>query len=519
MTSLNRRHLIQTGSAAVAASAVVAPHHARGMQSGAATPDAAGTGMIDIDALDRFITEALGRYEVPGAMVAVVQGGQPLLLKGYGVRDVSGDAPVDEHTVFQLASNTKPMTAFVLGTLVDEGLIGWDTPVVDVLPELVLQDAYATRHVTPRDLLSHRSGLPEFTGDLLGHLGYDRAEMLRRLRFVAPAHSFREVAAYSNLGFFIAGEVIARLTGGPWEDAARERLFGPLGMERSGPTSVDPPADGNVSAHHGVVDDELVVVPLDDHGVHGAAGSAVSTASDLAAWMQMLLDGGEGNGQRLIEAATVGEMLAPSMVAAISFTETPPIDEHSGFSFGMGWGNFHYQGYEVIEKGGALAGIRSVVCLVPEMNAGIAMVANRNLTFLPEAVRAFALEQWLGAAGYDMQSEIESRSVLIDEIFAGAPMPADSAPASVPVEHFAGLYENTLYGRAEVIPDGEDLRLELGPAGWPAALRHMSRETFLLDWGTVTTVPSPLTFTIGPDGIAMAFESEDIGRFDRVDAD
>lgn len=512
MPHLNRRRLIQGSGAALAATGTANRRQVFGMNSGATpAPD-----MASGEAFDSFIHEALARYAVPGAAVAIVQGGETVLAQGYGVRDLTGDAPVDADTVFQLASNTKAMTAFVAGTLVDEGLIGWDTPVVDVLPELELQDIYATRFVTLRDLLAHRSGLPAFTGDTLGHVGYDRPELLCRLRFIAPASSFREVAAYSNLGFFIAGEVVARLTGGTWEDAVRERLFQPLGMSRSGPVANDPPADGNVSSCHGVVDGELQVVPLDDHGVHGAAGSAVSTATDLVAWMQMLLDGGEGNGRRLIKEDTVRDMFAPSMVSDISFAEAPPIDESAGFSYGLGWGSFHYHGHEVIEKGGALAGVRSIVCMVPKLNVGIAVLANRNLTFLPEAIRAYALEQWLGAADFDMQAEIASRTSIIDALFATTPPPANPVPATVPLENLAGSYENTLYGGAEVVVDGEDMRLELGPAGWPATLHHLSRETFLLDWGTVTTVPQQTTFVIGPDGAAVGFECEELGRFNRV---
>ncbi|HWV22680.1 MAG TPA: serine hydrolase [Thermomicrobiales bacterium] len=513
MTGINRRQLIQTSGATLTAAALAGPQHAWSRQVDSATPQSASELR---DRLDRFTSEALGRYDVPGAAVAVVQDGETVLAKGYGVRSLLDDAPVDADTVFQLASNTKPIIAFTLGTLVDQGLIGWDTPIVDVLPELVLWDPYASRHVTPRDVFAHRSGLPAFTGDTLGHLGYDRAELLHRLRYVEPTHSFREIAAYSNLGYFIAGEVIARLTGAPWEDAVRARLFQPLGMSRSGPTSIDPPADGNVSANHGVVDGELQVVPLDDHGIHGAAGSAVSTANDLTLWMQMLLDGGRAGGEQLISPETVREMFNPSMVSDISFTETPPIDKTSGFSYGMGWGNFHYHGYEVIEKGGALAGVRTVVVMVPSINAGIAVVANRNLTFLPEAIRAFALEQWLGASDFDMQADIESRAALVDEMFAPQPAPTDSLPATVPLENLAGTYANTLVGQANVLVDGDDLRLELGPAGWPATLHHLSRETFLLDWGTVTTVPGPMTFFIGPDGLATAFETEEFGWFTRV---
>lgn len=475
-------------------------------QGGGAVPPFA---MASSDVFDSFIHEALARYEVPGAAVAIVQDGSVLLTRGYGVRDVNGDELVDADTVFQLASVTKPITAFVLGTLVDEGLIGWDTPVIDVLPELVLQDMYATRFVSLRDLLAHRSGLI-FEG-ALNRLGYDRTELLWRLRFLPPGRSFRGVAQYSNLGYLIAGEVAARLTGTTWEAAVVDRLFRPLGMSRSLPVSNDPPADGNVSAHHGVIDGELQVVPFDDPDVDGAAAAAVSTATDLALWMQMLLDGGEGHGRRLVTEETVTEMFAPAMVAGISFPETPPIDASAGFS----WGTYHYHGSQVVEKGG-MAGVRSVVCMVPAMKAGIAVVANRNLTFLPEAIRAFALEQWLGAADFDMQADIASRTAFLEDLFAAPPMPVDSVRPSIPLEQFAGTYGHSFYGTAEVVVDGVNLRLELGPAHWPAALRHLSRETSLVDSGTVTSVADPATFVIGPDGFAIGFSCEKLGRFDRI---
>ena len=516
MPRLTRRDLLYTSGAALAATAATAmTSPALGAQSGAATPASAPG--LDMSALNQFVADAVRHYDVPGAAVAVVQDGAPLLVGGYGVREVGGQDVVDADTVFQLASNTKPITAFVLGTLVDEGLIGWDTPIVDVLPELRLADAYATQHVTSRDVLAHRSGLPAFAGDVLGHLGYDRAEMLRRLRFLEPGSSFREVAAYSNLGFFIAGEVVTRLTGAPWEEAVRERLFEPLGMSRSGASLADLPSDGNFSANHAVIDGEMSVIPPDDHGVHGAAGSVIASANDMARWMQMLLDGGAARGTQVIAPETVRAMFAPSMVAETTFTEAPPIDEHAGFSYGLGWGSFHYHGEEILEKGGALAGVRTVVCLVPRLNVGVAVLANRNLTFLPEAIRAHVLGQLLGDPGYDMQAEIESRTAIVDALFTPVPMPENPVPPSVPLEDFAGTYENELHGRAEVIAEGETLRIEAGPARLAAALRHFNRETFLLDWGTATTVPDPTTFTIGPDGMAIAFENEGLGRFERVD--
>lgn len=149
-----------------------------GRSQGATPTPGAGADAAD---LDSFIAEAMERYGVPGAAVAVVHNNFPVLIRGYGSRDVGSDSPVDEDTIFQLASNTKPMTAFVLGSLIDEGPTGWDVPIIDALPELELMDSYATQHLTLRDAFDHRSGLPAFGGDLLAHIGYDRAELLRRL--------------------------------------------------------------------------------------------------------------------------------------------------------------------------------------------------------------------------------------------------------------------------------------------------------------------------------------------------
>jgi len=512
----SRRDLLHTGAAALAMTAAAAvPHLAQAAQPGGATPEAITA--LDPGTLDAFISDAMASYGVPGAAVAVIQDGQPVLIQGYGVRELGRDAPVDADTVFQLASNTKPMTAFTLGTLVEEGLIDWDTPISDVLPELQLWDPYPTRWLTSRDVLAHRSGFPAFDGDLLGQIGYDRAEMLRRLRYVPPAGSFRDVAAYSNLGFFIAGEVITRLTGSPWEDTMRERLFDPVGMSRSGPALADRPADGNMSANHGVVDGQLQTVEADDHGVYGSAGSAISTANDLARWMQMLMDGGQVNGQQLLQPETVRDMLKPSMVSPLSFSEVAPIDAYAGFSYGLGWGVFHYHGYEVIEKGGALDGVRTVVCFVPQLNAGVAVLANLNLTVLPEAIRAFVLEQLLSPAETDVQGEIEEAGASIEALFASEPqLPVNPVPSPVPLEAFAGVYENPMYAEFRVIVEGDAMRLEAGPARRPATFEHVNDTTFLLDWGNVTSIPGQTTFVVGPDGVATGFENEELGRFERV---
>src|SRR5262249_38994417 len=138
--------------------------------------------------------------------------------------------------------------------------------------------------------------------------------------------------------------------------------------------------DNVAEAHFPLPDGIARVVPWEDHDAMGPAGSITSTASDMARWVRMLLDRGSLDGKRVLSAGAVREMQRPAMVATPGFAELPPIDDRSGFSFTMGWASYYYQGHEVIEKGGARAGMRAVVTLVPEKNLGVAVLANLNFT-------------------------------------------------------------------------------------------------------------------------------------------
>src|SRR5205809_1923232 len=175
--------------------ALLAPRHS-----------ASAAGNDAVANLDAFIARTLKAYEVPGAAVAVVENGKVTLLKGYGLRNVTKPGAVDENTIFQLASVTKTLTAAAAAAVVDEGKLDWDKPIFNYLPEFVGYDPYMTRWLTERDLLAQRTGWPAYTGDQLDSFGYDRAEILRRLRFFKPRYSLREVAQYSNPGIFVAGE-------------------------------------------------------------------------------------------------------------------------------------------------------------------------------------------------------------------------------------------------------------------------------------------------------------------------
>jgi CubicO group peptidase (beta-lactamase class C family) len=468
-----------------------------------------------IATLDAFITRALKEYQVPGAAVAVVRDGKPVLLKGYGVRDVTKSGAVDENTIFQLASVTKTITGAAAATVVDEGKLDWDTPIFNYLPEFVGYDPYMTRYLTERDLLAQRTGWPAYAGDALDSFGYDRAEILRRLRFFKPRYSLREVAQYSNAGFFVAGEVAAAASQHSWNDLVETRLFKPLAMSRSGTRTKDL-QNPNATAAHALVDGKVVVVEPTKLDTTGAASSAISTAADMSKLMLMFLNKGAYNGKQILKPETVEEIFKRSMVSKIDFSDLPPISDKTGFYYGLGVGSYDYAGHQIIEKGGALAGVRTILVLVPDKNAGIVVLANLNLTAFPEAVRAYFLNQLLGLDPESGQKEIFADNEKLKELLAPPPAPKNPGEFNGTLQSLVGIYENDYYGPCDIRQDVDALKAECGPAKYSATLKHWNNGAFLWQFPGATQVPSVTAFMIGEDGNAIGFSNEALGFFRRV---
>jgi CubicO group peptidase (beta-lactamase class C family) len=476
---------------------------------------AAAAGNDPVVELDAFITRALKEYEVPGAAVAVVRDGKVALVKGYGVRDVTKAGAVDENTIFQLASVTKTLTATAAAIVVDQGKLDWDKPIFNYLPEFVGYDPYMTRWLTERDLLAQRTGWPAFMGDQLDSFGYDRAEILRRLRFFKPRYSLREVAQYSNPGFFVAGEVAARCAKQSWNDLVEQGLFKPLEMSRSA-TVIKALQDPNATAAHALVDGKIAIVEPTELDVTGAASSGTSTAADMSKLMLMFLNKGMFSGKRILKPETVEEIFKRSMVSAIDFTDLPPINDKTGFYYGLGVGSYDYAGHQIIEKGGALAGVRTIIVLVPDKNAGIVVLANLNLTAFPEAVRAYFLNQLLGVDPEADQKQILALNEQLKKMMASPPPPKNPGKFNGTLQSLVGIYENDYYGRCEILLDAVGVKIHFGPAMYPATLKHWNNGAFHMQFPGATQMPSVTTFMIGDDGNADSFESESLGVFTRV---
>ncbi|MEN6342483.1 MAG: serine hydrolase domain-containing protein [Methanospirillum sp.] len=473
-------------------------------------PAAKTTG--NLAGFDDFVGRTMTGYGVPGAVVGIVENDSVVYLKGFGVRELGKPAPVDPDTRFQIASVSKYVTAGAIGTLVDEGRLKWDTPVVTYLPGFALNDTYAGEHATLRDLLAHRTGLRQYDGDLLGRLGYSAGEILERMRYLQPGSVFREKYLYSNAGFFIAGEAAARVDNRSWEDLTDVRIIAPLGMTRSGAHPETLYLDDNHVAGHVGTGGDVRTMPLEEASLP-AAGQVVSTGRDMTQWLRMMLNNGSVDGRRILSPESVKEIHAASLVAG----RGGPLDDPNA-AVGLGCDSYTFLDQRVIEKNGALDGVRSIVILVPGKKAGLVVIANKQLTVFPEAVRDEFLERYVGTSGVDLQAREKVNQAGWNSFVKTIERPANASPAAIAPSAIAGAYRSELYGTLQVAEgaDAGNMTVLFGPNGYPGSLMHITNDTWYLSFPNPDDQVAYLTFASGPSGAVTGFASEEIGPFSRV---
>src|SRR6185436_15526376 len=214
-----------------------------------------------VEVFDKYVDAARQEWNVPGLSIAVVQDGKVLLSKGYGIKELGKNEPVDAETPFGSMSTTKAMTAVTMGMLVDEGKVSWDDKVTKYLPDFRVADAYVTSELRIRDLFTHNAGMgnADFLWGWTPELS--AAEIVKRMQYARPAYPFRGGYTYQNIMYAIAGQVIEKVSGMSWDRFVTERLFVPLGMKNTFPTYERSRAYQNRSKAHYDVDGKIIVIP------------------------------------------------------------------------------------------------------------------------------------------------------------------------------------------------------------------------------------------------------------------
>jgi CubicO group peptidase (beta-lactamase class C family) len=474
-----------------------------------------------LQALDEYINKARAEWGTPGLAIAIVKDDKVVFAKGYGVRKLGDSASVNERTLFAIGSAGKAFTAAALAVLVDEGKVKWDDPVTKHLKEFELYDPYITREITIRDLLSHRTGLDR--GELLWYGStLDRDEILRRIRRQKPTYSFRSTFTYNNIMLLAAGQIIPAVTGKSWDDFVKERIFTPLGMTASNTSITAFKGLDNVATPHARLGDNVQAIPWRNVDNIAPAGSINSNALDLAQWLRMQLGEGERENKKIVSSGAVKEMHKPQMI--IPYNPQSPgttLDAHFT-SYGFGWFLHDYHGRKVVQHGGGIDGMTALVAMMPEEKIGVAVLSNIQGSQLPWALMYRVFDAYLGLPQQDRSATFLAALKSAQERAKAAAKKVEDervkgSKPSLPLEQYAGTYQDEMYGEATVTHEEGKLVFRYSPA-FTGELEHWHYDTFRVKWPNPTVTESLVTFTLNAQGKAQEIKVPGMADFKRVPA-
>jgi CubicO group peptidase (beta-lactamase class C family) len=354
--------------------------------------------------IDSLVNLTLKTFDVPGIAVAVVKDGKVIHAKGYGVRSLRNNLPVDENTLFGIASNSKAFTSAALGMLVDEGKLKWDDKVIEYIPEFRMYDPYVTDAFTIRDLLTHRSGLGLGAGDLMffpdGN-NFTKQEIISNIRYLKQVSGFRTKYDYDNNMYIVAGEVVARISCMRWEDFIENRIMQPIGFVASKASWSRVKNNPNIIDAHVPFNGKVQAVAHDWSENANAAGGIMSNLTDLSKWIILQMnDGkyGEGLSKRLFSEEVHEEMWTPQTVIPVH----GPSAYNTHFAgYGLGWFLSDVKGYKQATHTGGLLGTVTQITLIPELQLGIIVLTNQQSGAAFNAITNTIKDSYLGITGKD----------------------------------------------------------------------------------------------------------------------
>ena len=327
--------------------------------------------------LGEFVEKGMKETGVPGVAVGLIQGGKVVFAGGFGTRELGRKEPVDANTLFMIASNTKGLTTLMLGKLVDQKRLTWETPVTSLLPSFKLGDPGTTRQVKVKHLICACTGLPRQDFEwLFQYSGVTPEGALKTLGTMQPTSKFGEMFQYSNplaaAGGFVGGHLVyPNLELGTAYDSAMQNLvFTPLGMKSTTFDFAAAQRGDHASAHaptidgkptHALMEANYAVIPV------RPAGAAWSNVHDMLNYVSMeLADGKLPDGSQYI---------SPEVLLARRKAQVPIGKDDT---YGMGLMVVTKYGVNVVHHGGDMIGYHSDMMWLPEQGVGAVVLTNAD---------------------------------------------------------------------------------------------------------------------------------------------
>jgi len=447
---------------------------------------------INSNEIDKLVEKTMKVFEVPGIAVGIVKDGALIHSKGYGVRSLITKEAVTPNTLFGIASNSKAFTSASLGILIDEGKLNWDDKVIDFIPEFRLYNSYVTEEFTIRDLLTHRSGMGLGAGDLMiwpDGSDFTTNDIIHNLRYLKAISGFRTKYDYDNLLYIVAGEIIKRVSGISWESFVEERIMKVLGMNNSASSYNRLKDKSDVIDPHARIGGKVIPVDRTTGEIMNAAGGIYSSISDMSKWIIMQLNNGkfgENKDKQLFSEKVQHDMWSPQTIIPVRNKG----HYNTNFSsYGLGWRLSNVKAFKEVSHTGGMAGMVTIVNLIPELNLGIMVFTNQQSSGAFMAICNTIKDYYLELENTDW---VEKYSIaennatgnadnitkkVWDEVFS------NKDNKNIDFDKFTGTYKDNWFG--EIIISNKDGRIwweSKRSKGLKGEMYYYKANTFVVKW-------------------------------------
>lgn len=431
------------------------------------SPSTVTTTSMAKEVLDEIAKDVLVTFNVPGVAIGLVIEDQVVLTCGYGFRNLKDQLEVSENTLFPIASCTKAFTALLLAQLVEEGLISWDDPVHQYIPEFLLFDEHATFQVTIRDLVAHRTGLAPHDAIWLCH-PLSKKDVLKIIPFLEPTCGVNEKYIYNNFMYAVAGIIIERVTSQPWEEILTSRILIPLGMQNSHANLDRLQMNSDYSLPYAEIEGYLQRLPFLNTEPVKPGGGIYSNITGMVKWVQLQFANADLLKKTCIQKTTLKEM--QSIQIPIYSTSNASI---SPLGYGLGWIIGNYRGERLVSHGGNVDGFISDVSLLPDHKIGLVILTNSSTggLYAINTIRNSIFDKLLDLDRLNWKN-IEQEKQMKQKQFLYQHKENQEAGVPHSLLAYVGIYEHPAYGTLELAIHNNSLKAIYGDLVISLSYKH-----------------------------------------------
>lgn len=430
----------------------------------------------------QYIEKTRQQWQIPGTAIAIVQNGKVVFAKGFGVKKLGSQDPVDSHTVFQIGSMTKAFTSALVASMIDEKKFTWQDRVIDLYPDFQMYDPWVTREFLVKDIMAQHSGLASHAEDKQVTLGFGRDHILHSLRYIKPVSSFRSEYAYQNSLFLVAAALVEKYSGKSWEDNIKQRIFVPLQMTDSSCASKDFKISKNIAYLHTEYNGKIIPIPMswnsyfDWIDVYAPAGAINSNVIDLSNWLMFQANSGKFADKQIMSAKNIDFTHEPQTI----LDDSSILGSDRAF-YALGWFYDAYPASPIILHPGETSGASSIMAFAPKDKVGIIVLTNLSDTNYPLMIVRTFFDMYFHRQSKDWnevffaQKKAQDRE---DALEKTQQPPVEASAASLPLAKYVGTYQNDIYGKMVIRLDNGKLIGTIGPQGMKMQLTPWNKNVF-----------------------------------------